>query len=85
MKKWVWHHFPSFRRKPESRSFKGLQRRWTPVFTGVTAKTQCIHGFSVSGALEIRQGCWKKFIAVTFCCGLRERFDEGNLEIEHYV
>jgi hypothetical protein len=28
--------FPSFRRKPESSLFTGLQNTWTPVFTGVT-------------------------------------------------
>jgi len=30
------HFFLSFRRKPESRSFKRLSIFWTPVFTGVT-------------------------------------------------
>ena len=30
------HHFPSFRRKPESSLFNQLRRAWTPVFTGVT-------------------------------------------------
>jgi hypothetical protein len=28
--------FPSFRRKPESSTFKDLEIPWTPVFTGET-------------------------------------------------
>ena len=34
--------FASFRRKPESRSFK---TSWTPVFTGVTAEATCHRAF----------------------------------------
>jgi hypothetical protein len=45
VKKWVRHRFPSFRRKPESRGAKDLQRHWTPVVTGVTAKIQFPHSF----------------------------------------
>ena len=41
----------SFRRKPESSSFKALRIFWTPVFTGVTADIQFFHTFSVMGGV----------------------------------
>jgi hypothetical protein len=35
-----------------------LQRRGTPVFTGVTAKIRFIHSFSVSGLIVLRREKW---------------------------
>jgi hypothetical protein len=45
VKKLVWCCFTSFRRKPESSVFMGLQILWTPVFTGETNTVRFFHTF----------------------------------------